>query len=404
VEKIPPKGTLQINNQSSSSKTKSKETLTYSEETEKKTKFQGNSINQEENNIIINNNIINNNIVLRVNTTEKTRIKSSEISKSVHINNLQPQHSPMHKSQDGLTNSNVFRYNLHQEKHENNKEGNVKNNILTSAAISNNNTKGAKKAKIELYQAEDNHAQENYEEITQTFSKNQVLKNTNYNFFSNKELSKSELEELNHFNPYKNKDYVSNYNFSNNKIVNENGNKKKTLFKQSNVASKESSFGGSGLKLPVINSNRSGSGGGKINLDIKNLLNECGEYKEDPIIKKKLTNIMNDIVEINKVITTKTNNRIKVSSAPSQPFGDKQDTNDEKAFTFSKFPQLQAEKGLKLSKNAEIHINNFNSRKFVKPESIVSKEKAPIKIKNEQLNLDTNSQLIKYNPKSIKLN
>ena len=198
-------------------------------------------------------------------------------------------------------------------------------------------------------------------------------------------------------------------NLNNNKV-----NKKNTLFKQSNLVEKSQSS--NSVKLPIINSSRpTGSGGGKINLDIKNILNECGEYKEDPVIKMKLNSIMNDIVEINKVITTKTNNnRIKISSAPTQPntADNNQDGNkDEKIFTFSKFPHLsqisQVDKFDKAnkkfsSKNVEINLNNFNTKKIalVKEDSTMIKK--PIKMKSDQFKLDANSQIIKYNQKAIK--
>jgi len=337
---------------------------------------------------------------LKINTNEINKPKSSEMSKS--INNLQ--HVAQLSPAESKNPENTFKFPMQS--------------IIEEKEINNIN-KGVKKAKINIQDIQTNNelnkpkykqsnplpAEQNIKGIINDKLTN--LTNTNSKFYSNRELGVKndleELRELKELNPSKN----ININNINNNNKNSYGiNNNRTLFKQCNVVDKNSS---AIVKLPIINSNRSGSGGGKINLDIKNILNECGEYKEDPIIKKKLNNIMNDIVEINKVITTKTNNnkRIKISSAPTQPnTADNQDGsgNDEKIFTFSKFPQLkEIEKGRKISKNAEINLNNFNTKKFVKAETYLSKDKVPIKIKNDQFKLDTNSQIIKYNQKVIKL-
>jgi hypothetical protein len=63
------------------------------------------------------------------------------------------------------------------------------------------------------------------------------------------------------------------------------------------------------LKLPTISTNR-----GKNDLAI--ILNEAKELKEDPIIKKKLDDIFQNIEDIKKVLNQKTKKRMKIASAP----------------------------------------------------------------------------------------
>ena len=63
------------------------------------------------------------------------------------------------------------------------------------------------------------------------------------------------------------------------------------------------------IKLPTISTNRGKS-------DLSNILNEANELKEDPIIKKKLNDIFQNIEDIKKVLDQKTKKRMKIASAP----------------------------------------------------------------------------------------
>lgn len=67
-------------------------------------------------------------------------------------------------------------------------------------------------------------------------------------------------------------------------------------------------------KLPSISTGRKRT---DINYDIKNIFNAANNYKEDPLIKMKLDDIMQNIADIRCVLNQKSKTRVKVSSAPS---------------------------------------------------------------------------------------
>jgi hypothetical protein len=102
------------------------------------------------------------------------------------------------------------------------------------------------------------------------------------------------------------------------------------------------------IKLPSINSNRTKEN--KISLN--DIISEYNEHKKDPVIRKKLNNILNDISDIKKVILSKEKNRIKISSAPTGIF------EDENNFTFSQFPKIQHKQILNQNPEQTISINN----------------------------------------------
>jgi hypothetical protein len=64
-------------------------------------------------------------------------------------------------------------------------------------------------------------------------------------------------------------------------------------------------------KLPTIQTNR-----GKKEYDIHNIIDAASDYKEDPMIKKKLNDIYQNIEDIRKVLNQRSKNRVKISSAP----------------------------------------------------------------------------------------
>jgi hypothetical protein len=64
-------------------------------------------------------------------------------------------------------------------------------------------------------------------------------------------------------------------------------------------------------KLPSIYSTR-----GKKDYDINNIMSVANDFKEDPVIKKKLNDIYQNIADIQKVLDQRIQNRIKISSAP----------------------------------------------------------------------------------------
>lgn len=67
-------------------------------------------------------------------------------------------------------------------------------------------------------------------------------------------------------------------------------------------------------KLPLINSSRR-----KLNIDsdLTNIFDAANNFKEDPVIKQKLDDILQNIVDIKNVLNQKTKTRVKIASAPS---------------------------------------------------------------------------------------
>jgi hypothetical protein len=73
-------------------------------------------------------------------------------------------------------------------------------------------------------------------------------------------------------------------------------------------------------KLPAIQTGRrkvASTTTTKANFDIKNIMDAADGYKEDPVIKKKLDDIMQNIVDIRNVLNQKTKTRLKIASAPT---------------------------------------------------------------------------------------
>jgi hypothetical protein len=140
------------------------------------------------------------------------------------------------------------------------------------------------------------------------------------------------------------------------------------------------------LKLPIINTNRRKI---DINNDINNIFQNASNFKEDPVIKKKLDDIIQNIADIKNVLNQKTKARLKISSAPGN-----YNTNDDK-FTFSpdKNPfqnTFKDEKNITFSRfninnNSKAIINTTNlttgidtRRKIVK--QVKEKERVPAKL------------------------
>lgn len=121
-------------------------------------------------------------------------------------------------------------------------------------------------------------------------------------------------------------------------------------------------------KLPAITTSRRKT---NFNYDISNIFQAANNYKEDPLIKMKLDDIMQNIADIKSVLNQKTKARIKVSSAPSNvedrlintgsvPNADK----DSKGMTFCKMVPTK-----KL----------VNNRSFI-PKLSKENDKSPIKL------------------------
>lgn len=70
-------------------------------------------------------------------------------------------------------------------------------------------------------------------------------------------------------------------------------------------------------KLPAITTNRRKVKTQDINYDITNIFDAADNFKEDPIIKKKLNDIMQNIVDIRNVLNQKSKARFNIASAPS---------------------------------------------------------------------------------------
>jgi hypothetical protein len=113
-------------------------------------------------------------------------------------------------------------------------------------------------------------------------------------------------------------------------------------------------------KLPSINTTRS-----KKDYDLNGIIDVANDFKEDPVIKKKLNDIYQNIADIKKVLDQRAKNRVKVLSAPVGV----DDTND------------QASKVNKLVNNRV--VNTQIKLKLTTPGNIVKaleKDKFPIKV------------------------
>jgi hypothetical protein len=138
-----------------------------------------------------------------------------------------------------------------------------------------------------------------------------------------------------------------------------------------------------GNRLPAINSQRrkvsSHDSNNTIsetnsNLDIKSIFAVADGYKEDPIIKQKLDDIMQNIVDIRNVIDQKFKKRIKVASAPTNC-----EDAEFKALMTNRNDINSAESALN---KIPIFDGKFKSN-FVKLESANSKLKSSRKISGE---------------------
>lgn len=138
-----------------------------------------------------------------------------------------------------------------------------------------------------------------------------------------------------------------------------------------------------GNKLPAINSQRrkisslesnSTFSDTNSNLDIKNIFAVADGYKEDPIIKQKLDDIMQNIVDIRNVIDQKFKKRLKIASAP---------TNCEDA----EFKALMTNRNdINSADTVSNKTNMFDGKfksNFIKMESANSKLKSSRKISGE---------------------
>lgn len=168
------------------------------------------------------------------------------------------------------------------------------------------------------------------------------------------------------------------------------------------------------VKLPLIKTSRPNINS-KINKkEISNLFDACLEFKKDPEINEKLNDLMFKIVDLKNVISSKSNTRFKISSAPSQmkkgSFCDKSSsviTKDQADnLTFSKLPNFN-ENGITGNKLNEIKatytnkmifntgnnkINSFNKGNFFKNQS----NKSVVNIDNKVLNFQE-SKIVKKN-------
>jgi len=71
------------------------------------------------------------------------------------------------------------------------------------------------------------------------------------------------------------------------------------------------------VKLPTIGTSRRISKPPEMKEDLKNIFDAANNYKEDPVIKKKLDDIMQNIVDIRNVLSQKNKSRVKIASAPA---------------------------------------------------------------------------------------
>jgi hypothetical protein len=64
-------------------------------------------------------------------------------------------------------------------------------------------------------------------------------------------------------------------------------------------------------KLPTIRTTRTNK-----DYDLNNIIDVANDFKEDPLIKRKLNDIYQNIADIKKVLDQRSKNRVKISSAP----------------------------------------------------------------------------------------
>ncbi len=134
-------------------------------------------------------------------------------------------------------------------------------------------------------------------------------------------------------------------------------------------------------KLPAVQTSRrkvNSTISTKENFDIKNIIDAADGYKEDPVIKKKLDDIMQNIVDIRNVLNQKTKTRLKIASAP---------TNLEDPDVSSILNARYQVNSAKLSENLKLRGNfakvasaNSNTRRIVNSNGLQTKPNSDIKI------------------------
>jgi hypothetical protein len=134
-------------------------------------------------------------------------------------------------------------------------------------------------------------------------------------------------------------------------------------------------------KLPAIQTSRrkvNSTTSTKENFDIKNIIDAADGYKEDPVIKKKLDDIMQNIVDIRNVLNQKTKTRLKIASAPTNL----EDTdvnsilNGRSQVNSAKLPENMKLRGT----FAKVASANSNTRRIMNPSGLQSKPSSDSKI------------------------
>lgn len=130
------------------------------------------------------------------------------------------------------------------------------------------------------------------------------------------------------------------------------------------------------VKLPVIKSSRTNFESKIDKRELSNIFDACQDLKKDPEIKEKFNELMSKIVDLKNVINSKSNNRFKISSAPTQiaksnmvskPMSERSNVfaNNVENITFSRFPNFNTKGKKEAANNCNQTINKlqWNTRK-----------------------------------------
>jgi hypothetical protein len=133
--------------------------------------------------------------------------------------------------------------------------------------------------------------------------------------------------------------------------------------------------------LPIIKTNK--------NSDLNSIFKEIDDFKEDPVIKRKLDDIMQNILDIRNVLSSKSNMRLKIASAPTnmEELGCKQAIGHEFLLGANKLGNLP-QRDVKSREN----IKSTFSGKIENPILAISSTLSNINKQDKKVSLNSNTK------------
>lgn len=133
--------------------------------------------------------------------------------------------------------------------------------------------------------------------------------------------------------------------------------------------------------LPAISTNRKKMKIEDVDYDISSVIKKANDFKEDPIVQKKMEDIIQNIDDIRNVIRQKAKNRMKISSAPISHINQKYSFKGNPAYSNNdtNLVKNNLKNGVE-----DIQMNKLNSENKVRMVSGNFK-KVPVKLKSMQV-------------------